>query len=466
MSAGADLPVTAPGYWTLQRVAEALEVAPLVPASGTLASDAPLGGIGTDTRALAPGSLFVALSGENHDAHDYLTQAVGAGAAALVVHDASRAEGVEVPVFVVADTLVALGTLGRHRRRAWGGTVVAVAGSNGKTSTKELLKAALGSARRVHATTGNFNNRVGLPLTLLAIPDDAELAVIEVGTNVPGEVATLRDVCEPDVALVTSIGEEHLEGLGDLAGVLREEASIYDGVALGVAPAAQPEIAEAARGRAARVVVAGLDEGDVRPSSWRLDGDGTGQLVMDGVTVHVPLRGVHNLRNAMLALAVARELDVPLERAAAGIASMPAPSMRMAWETIGRAVVLNDAYNANPPSMRAAFELVSAVGDGRPRVAVLGTMLELGAETDRLHREIARAALSGTFDVVAGVGLFADALAAEGAGDARVVTAPDADALWPLLEPRLAPDSLILLKGSRGMRLERLVPHLTAWAAR
>ncbi|HEY0971384.1 MAG TPA: UDP-N-acetylmuramoyl-tripeptide--D-alanyl-D-alanine ligase [Gemmatimonadales bacterium] len=465
MSGAADLPVAAPGFWTLERVAEALETAPIVPDGGTFAPDTPLTGVSTDTRALARGALFVALAGERFDAHDYLLQAIDAGAAALVVHDASRAAGLGVPVFIVADTLVALGALGRHRRRAWGGTVVAVAGSNGKTSTKELLKAALGATRRVHATTGNFNNRVGLPLTLLAIPDDAEVAVIEAGTNVPGEVATLRDICEPDVALVTSIGEEHLEGLGDLAGVLREEASIYDGVTLGVAPAAQPEVAAEARGRAARVIVAGLDAGELRASSWRLDADGTGRMTVDGTEVHVPLRGAHNLRNAMLALAVARELGVPPDRAAEGIARMPAPSMRMAWETVGRAVVLNDAYNANPPSMRAAFELVAAVADGRPRVAVLGTMLELGPETDRLHREVARAALSGTFDIVAGVGLFAEALVAESGGDDRVVTAPDAEALWPLLEPRLAPDSLILLKGSRGMRLERLVPHLTAWAA-
>jgi UDP-N-acetylmuramoyl-tripeptide--D-alanyl-D-alanine ligase len=175
---------------------------------------------------------------------------------------------------------------------------------------------------------------------------------------------------------------------------------------------------------------------------------------------------VHNLRNAMLALAAARELGVPLADAARGIAAVPQPSMRTALEPVGRAVVLNDAYNANPSSMYAAFELVAAAAGDRPRVAVLGEMLELGAATDRLHREVAHRALDGTFDIVAGVGRFAEVLAAEGNGAARVVTAPDAEALWPLLEPQLAPDAFILLKGSRGMRLERLVPHLTAWAAR
>ena len=444
--------------WTLDRVREALGTGP----GGATA----LSGVSTDTRAIQPGALFVALVGERFDAHDFLAQAVENGAAALVVSDATRAVGLDAAVYVVPDTLVALGALGRHRRRAWGGRLVAVAGSNGKTSTKELLRAALGGALRVHATTGNLNNRVGLPLTLLAIPDEAEVVVAEAGTNVPGEVATLRDICEPDAAIVTSIGEEHLEGLGDLAGVLVEEASIFAGVALAVTPAAQPEVAAAARPLAKRVVVAGLDAGEVRADAWSLAPDGTGRLTLDGVDVRVPLRGAHNLRNAMLALAVARELGVPTAQAAAGIAAMPQPSMRMAWETIGSAVVLNDAYNANPPSMRAAFDLVAAVADHRPRVAVLGGMLELGHETARLHREVARDALAGPFDLVAGVGQMAEALRAEAPDDPRVVTAADAEALWPLLEPRLARDAFILLKGSRGMRLERLVPHLTTWAAR
>lgn len=444
--------------WTMDGVRAALGTGP--------GGAAAFAGITTDTRALRPGELFVALRGENFDAHDFLAQAVQGGAAALVVHDAARAEGLGVPVYAVSDTLVALGRLATHRRRAWGGTVIAVAGSNGKTSTKELLKAALGASRRVHATGGNLNNRVGLPQTLLALPDDAELAVIEVGTNTPGEVAILRDICEPQLAVLTSIGEEHLEGLHDLAGVLREESAIFEGVQVAVTPAVQPEVAAEARRRAPRVVEAGLDAGDVRAERWSLRPDGTGELVVDGIVMHVPLRGAHNLRNAMLAVAVVRELGLPLQAAADGISRMPQPSMRMAWEPLGQAILLNDAYNANPPSMRAAFELAAAVGDGRPRVAVLGTMRELGDATERLHREVARAALAAPFDVVAGIGLFGEALQAEAPGDARVVTAPDVAELWPLLEPRLAPNAFILLKGSRGAKLERLLPHLTAWAAR
>ena len=166
----------------------------------------------------------------------------------------------------------------------------------------------------------------------------------------------------------------------------------------------------------------------------------------------------------MLALAVARAAGVSAERAAAGIAAMPAPSMRSAWESLGRATLINDAYNANPASARAALDLLNAVGGGRQRVAVLGTMRELGAEADALHAEIARRALGSTVDIVAGIGAFAPALEAAAAGDPRVVTGADVDDLWPRLAPRLAPDAVILLKASRGVRLERLLPHLTDWA--
>jgi UDP-N-acetylmuramoyl-tripeptide--D-alanyl-D-alanine ligase len=441
-------------FWTLDRVAQALGTGP----RGTT----PLVGVSTDTRTVGSGEVFVALIGDRFDGHEFLRTAVERGCAAAVV--SRPISGLGIPLYVVPNTVAALGALGRYRRRAWGKPVVAVAGSNGKTTTKELLRAALGSMLTVHATQGNLNNQIGVPLTLLALPDDADIAVIEVGTNEPGEIALLRAITEPQVAVLTSVGEEHLEGLHDLAGVLAEESAVFDGAELAVVPAAQPEIAAAAQGRAARVLSAGLDAGDVRAEWWRLDDDGTGVLCLDGTTVTVPLRGAHNLRNAMLALAVARAAGIPAERAAAGIAAMSAPSMRSAWETLGRATLINDAYNANPASARAALDLLAAVGGGRQRVAVLGTMRELGPEADALHAEIARRALGTAVDIVAGIGAFATALEAAAPGDPRIITAGDVDDLWPRLAPRLAPDAVILLKASRGVRLERLVPHLTDWA--
>jgi UDP-N-acetylmuramoyl-tripeptide--D-alanyl-D-alanine ligase len=196
--------------------------------------------------------------------------------------------------------------------------------------------------------------------------------------------------------------------------------------------------------------------------------DGSGTLTVDGTGVAVPLRGVHNLRNAMLALAVARELGISTERAAAGIADMTPPPMRSNVEQIGRVTLINDAYNANPGSTRAALDLLAHAGKDagapRQRVAVLGSMLEMGVHAPGLHDAVARDALAAPIDLVVGVGEYVEAFRRVAPGDPRVVTAPDADAVWGAIASRLAPDAIILLKGSRGVRLERLVPSIVQWA--
>jgi UDP-N-acetylmuramoyl-tripeptide--D-alanyl-D-alanine ligase len=448
-------------FWTMDRVADA--VGPLSPVNVPHGSTV-FGRVWTDTRTIEQGDLFVALVGEHFDAHDYLADAVSRGATGVVVSRVDCARDLGVPVYQVNDTLIALGALGTYRRRAWNKPVVGVVGTNGKTSTKELIKAALGSTLEVHATVGNFNNLIGVPLTLLAIPDSADVAVVEMGTNQPGEVPRLRIIVEPNVTVVTSIAEEHLEGLGDLAGVLREELAAADGVAVAVVPASQPEVVEAAQARARRTVSTGLDAGDLKPGAWSVQADGRGRLTVDGVAIEVPLRGVHNLRNAMLALAVSRELGVSMENAARGIAAMPVPPMRVNMEQHGRATLINDAYNSNPGSARAAIELLQHAGKGRQRVAVLGTMLEMGAETPRLHDEVSRDALDSGVEIIAGIGEYAAALGRIAPGDPRVITADDVDGLWVALSSRLEPDAVILLKGSRGMRLERLVTPISEWS--
>jgi UDP-N-acetylmuramoyl-tripeptide--D-alanyl-D-alanine ligase len=450
-----------PAFWNADRVAAALD--------GLGSGNSPRGvvefsRVWTDTRTIQPGDLFVALTGDNFDAHDFLRDAVARGAAGVVVSRGELARAIGVPVWQVHDTRVALGALATFRRRAWNQPVVAVVGTNGKTSTKELIKAALGETLVVHATAGNLNNLIGVPLTLLSIPDVAEVAVIEMGTNQPGEIATLRAIVEPTVVVVTSIGEEHLEGLGDLAGVLREEIAAVAKAEVAVVPASQPEIGSAAKGKARRVVSAGLDSGDVRPSSWKVAPDGRGELTVDGIEIDVPLRGAHNLRNAVLALAVAKELGVSVDDAARGIAAMPMPKMRVSIEQLGAVTLINDAYNSNPPSARAALELLAHTGAGRQRVAVLATMLELGPRTPELHDAVARDALAGGLELIGAIGEFAAAFNRVAANDQRVVAATDVDALWSELSSRLVPDAVILLKGSRGMRLERLVSPIADWA--
>ena len=443
--------MSATPFWTLARVAQALGSGP--------ADGRSLVGITTDTRKVRPGECFVALKGDTFDAHDFLREAVAAGAAALVVNDARRAATLGVPVFEVPDTLIALGALGRYRRLAWGRPVIAVGGSNGKTSTKELLKAVLGSRLTVHATTGNLNNRIGVPLTLLALDDAADVAVIEAGTNEPGEIAILRDIIHPDLAVVTTVQEEHLEGLGDLAGVMAEELSLTDAVSVAVVPGAERAVVDEAMRRAGRTLAPVLSQ------SHGLHADGRGWIECDGVRLEIPLRGRHNLRNAILAITVGQEFGLTMRDMAAGLAQMPSPPMRSAVSALGKALLLNDAYNANPGSARAAIALLADIGGVRQRVAVLGTMRELGDHSARAHREVAEAALAAGHDLICGIGEFAPALAALAPGDVRVITAADVDDLWPLLEPRLKADAAILLKASRGVKLERLVPILTTWAS-
>jgi UDP-N-acetylmuramoyl-tripeptide--D-alanyl-D-alanine ligase len=450
-------------FWTLRRVRDAL--LPLL-ADRAPAADAPIAGISTDTRDIRPGDCFVALAGERFDAHDFLAEAVAQGASALVVSRPGDYAALGVPILRVDDTLVALGALARYRRRAWApeGRVIGVGGSNGKTTTKELIRGALSARLCVHATKGNLNNLVGVPKTLLALSDDADAAVVEMGMNVPGEMQRLVGIVEPDISVVTCIAEEHLEGLGDMAGVMREESFIFDGARVAIVPASQPEVARAAQGRAGRVITAGLGEGDLRSELWGVEADGHVWLEVGGVRVRPRVRGVHNLRNAMLALAVARECGVSIADAARGVESAEGPAMRMAWENVGRATLINDAYNASPASMRAALELLSGLPGGRQRVAVLGTMRELGAHSTRLHHELAREALDSPIELLAGAGEMGDALHRVGADDPRLVVADDIHDLWTALQPRLQRDAVILLKASRGVELERLVPSITAWA--
>lgn len=449
--------------WTLDRLGQALRdvLRHPSPPAGTSA----LGGISSDTRSLSAGDVFVALRGERFDGHDFLGQAAASGAAAFVVDDASRVTGHGIPAFVVTDTTRALGALGSWWRSTWPGTVVAVAGSNGKTTTKELVRSALGKSLDVYATTGNLNNQVGVPLTLLRMPATAEVAVVEVGTSIPGEVEILRRIVRPDVAIVTSIGEEHLEGLGSLEGVLNEEAAIFQGTELAITPASQPEIGRAARTRARQVIEAGLDSGDVKPDQWGMS-EGRGWATFGDHRLTMRVAGAHNLRNAMLAVAAARACGVPDAAAIAGISSVEPLDMRGRWLAVGGLTVINDAYNANPASMREAITLLDSLDAQRPRVLVLGTMRELGPQSASLHEEIAARAVASGADLVAGIGDFVGPLSAHGGANDRVVTAPDVPELWPQLASRLPRDAIVMLKASRGVRLERLVPLLQEWSAR
>ncbi len=439
--------------WTVARVAEVLGI--------DARMDGTYRGISTDTRTLQPGDLFLALVGDRFDGHDFLDAALLRGATGAVI-EAGRPVPEGLTVFPVPDTLVALGALATARRHEITGPVVAVTGTNGKTATKELTARAISPRWRVHATRGNLNNLVGVPLTILAAPGDTDALVVEMGASIPGEIARLRSIVEPTVGVVTNVSTGHLEGFRSFEGVLAEKLSLLEDVDLAVVGIEPPQLAAGARVRAGRVIVAGTAPyADVCPQTWGLDREGRGVLTLDGVDVHLPLVGRHQLENATLALAVARHVGVELQAAAAALAAVALPGGRCEVLRRGALVVLDDTYNANPASMTASLETARAMRGERPLVVVVGTMLELGEESGRLHDEVARRVLEAEPDLIAATGAFADAFApyAEQLGD-RLITAADPSSLGEHLAPRLAENAFVLLKASRGVRLEQAIPFL------
>lgn len=442
--------------WTAGAVAEALGI-------GMPPTDGAFTAVGTDSRSITTGILFVALRGERFDGHDFLAGVRDAGARGAVVRHATP-DVPGLPLFRVDDTLTALGRLAAWRRRRVAGPVVAITGTNGKTATKELAARALGSRWRVHATPGNLNNEIGVPLTLLGAPDGVEALVVEAGASVPGEIARLRTIIQPTAAIVTNAGAGHLAGFGDLGAVIAEKVSLLAGADLAVVGPEPPALAERARTVARHVVVAGLDHGaDRRPDRWRLDPEGRVELVYRGVAFHLPLVGRHQAANAMLVLALADALELELDAVAMALRGVTLPPGRWEVHRAGGRTIVHDAYNANPASMRAAFDTVAAIAAGRPIVLLLGSMLELGDLAPTAHATAAEAAMALGPVLIGAVGGFVPAFAPHAAalGD-RLVTAPDADTLGRAVASRVPASALVLVKASRSVRLERALPHLLA----
>jgi UDP-N-acetylmuramoyl-tripeptide--D-alanyl-D-alanine ligase len=445
--------------WTSGEVAAALGVAP--PASLTFT------GVATDTRSPIAQTLFVALKGENFDAHNFLAQARAQGASAAVVRRGTPAvDG--LPYFEVDDTLDALGQLARARRRMFpeGTPVVAITGSSGKTSTKEMIRAALSARYRVHATARNLNNRVGVPLTILSAPDDAEALVVEAGASIPGEIAKLRAIIEPTIAVITNIGYAHVEGFGSLEGVMHEKLSLLDGVPVAILGAGPDAMWPEARRRTQVIPVAlpGKSTDDTLLDRY-LDKDGHPRLTLDsGEVVTLPVLGIHQLENAQIALAVAQRAGVDHDAAVRALAKVQLPEGRGDLRTAGGLLIIDDSYNANPASMRRAVQSAAwlAQRQRRPLVVVVGTMLELGGESARLHADVAREIVKRKPALVAAVGTFARVF--EGLREdlgGRLITAADANALGPKLKSALRGNELLLLKASRGVALEQVLRYLT-----
>jgi UDP-N-acetylmuramoyl-tripeptide--D-alanyl-D-alanine ligase len=370
-----------------------------------------------------------------------------------------------LPIFAVSDTTTALGDLARYHRRRCGARVVGVTGSSGKTTVKEMLARAIGSERRVHATEANLNNQVGLPLTILAADEMADVWVLELGSSEPGEIERLTSIAEPDDAVVTTVGPAHLEGLGDLSGVLEEKLALIRGASMagcavvGELPEVLPERARALR---ADVVTAGLGAGcDYRPSQWHVDAEQS-RFTVQGVDFMVPAGGEHHLRDALIAAATASGLGVSPAGIAEGLAAYRPVGLRGALIQSGQLTIVADCYNANPESFAAAIRYCSQAFPGRRLAAVVGTMLELGASEGPAHAAAAADLLAAGFSLVVAVGAFHSAFQALAVPeDVTVLYAPSVEVAAEWVGDRLEGDEVLLVKASRGVRLERVIDSLT-----
>jgi UDP-N-acetylmuramoyl-tripeptide--D-alanyl-D-alanine ligase len=425
-------------------------------------ADAPFSAVVIDSRKLARGDLFIALAGERTDGHEFLDAAAAAGAAGALV---SQERAASLPVVQVANVEQALSAAGAHWRGAHHGPLIGVAGSNGKTTVKEMLASILSQQGACLATRGNLNNHLGVPLTLLGLKGTERTAVIEIGANRAGEVATLMKIARPTVGLITNAGAEHLEGFGSLEGVARAEGEMVAGLdasALAVINADDPFAPLWRSMTVARIVTFGLSPvANVRAVGVRMDVSERGfatyfRLHAPGgtVSIELALAGAHNVRNALAAAAAALGAGATLDQVARGLAAMRAVAGRLKFlPGQSGAWIVDDSYNANPSSVQAAIEVLAGLS-GR-RWMVFGDMAELGQTGPESHREIGRLARSRGIERLYTFGPLAG-LAAEtfGAGAERY---SDMQALISALAPALKPDVRLLIKGSRCNRLERVV---------
>lgn len=440
-------------------------------AETSTATDIQIPAICTDTRRMVAGSLFVALHGENFDGHDFLAQAAAGGAAAAMIDRESGGAPPALRLLRVADTRAAMGRLARHVRQQMRGKIIAVAGSNGKTGTKHLIHGVLREDLRGSMSPRSFNNDIGVPLTIFPADPMQDYLVLELGTNHPGEIRALTDIALPDIAIVTNCSAEHLEGLGDLDGVRKENASLVEGIAPGgmlIVNGDDSNLLEATRAFTGRRATFGFSENNDLWASNILCGlEGTHfRIEPPGMQAFVPLLGRHSAVNALAAIAVGRAMNLDDGRILENLGRASGPEMRLQLVHAGGVRVLNDAYNANPASMRAAIvTLLSLPASGR-RIAVLGDMRELGASSAGFHREIGKL-LADRFtpDLLVCVGTEAKAIAAEaiktGMPASRVEHFPDAAAA-SAVAARLTDGDLVLLKASRAIGLEAIARAIVA----
>lgn len=419
-----------------------------------------------DSRILEKGELFAAVRGENTDGHRFVGQVSAKGASAVLISDETYADDAECAVILCEDTTKALQDIAEHYRNMMDIRIIGVTGSVGKTSTADLVKAVCSVKYRTAKTKGNFNNHLGLPITLLSFDPDTQIGVLEMGMDKPGEIDFLADLARPDIGIITNVGIAHIETLGTRENIFRAKMEITDFF-----------------GPDNVLVVNGNDEylSQLCDTPYRLDkvgsnggcryylydiedrGEGGIEFTFEydekTVRVSLPVYGRHNAMNASLAIAAGIELGIDPLDAAEGLAKTKLTDKRLSIKGRNGIKIIDDSYNASPESMKAALDVLAAT-KGLRKIAVLGDMFELGSLTEESHLEVGEYAASKDIDILVAIGkeAFGIAKGAKGLGDVRYFT--DKEAFYPVMEDLICSGDVVLVKGSNGMHMDRIVKKI------
>lgn len=435
-------------------------------------------GISTDSRTTKPGDCFFAIPGENFDGHDYVADAFAKSAVCAVISkDIPVGKPADKPILKVADTIKALGDFAAEYRRRAGFKVIAITGSAGKTTTKQIIYEALSQRFRVYQSPKSFNNNIGLPLTLLGADPVHQIVIAELGSNHPGEIACLTRIAAPDIAMVTNVHPAHLEGFGNLQTIIQEKLSISEGLTpdgVLIINADFDRLLSACRAKGTKFVTFGKSDGSdyqARNISYEA---AASRFTIDSTEVYLPVPGPGNLENALAAWTICSQLGLAIDDFAKAVKTLSPPSMRAEVLQIGTLTVLNDCYNANPASMRNALDILTGLNPAKNRrlVFICGDMAELGPQTERLHTELGNSITQAKVGLLVAVGKFAKITA-----EAAKTTAehnPGSREVRPLqikcfedtisacnnLHEFIKDYDIILVKGSRTAKLEMVVEKI------
>ncbi len=420
-----------------------------------------------DSRGAAPGVVFWPLKGGRFDGHDFIPEVMKKGAL-MSVMDADRTGDSLSDVYVpVDDSNKALLKLAKGYQRLFKLKKIAITGSNGKTTTKEMLKTILSEQFKTVATEGNFNNQIGVPKTIFRFKHSDEVAVVEMGTSAPGEIHPLSMTVEPDIAVITNVGASHLECLGDMDNVFKEKITIADGLKKGgllVVNADDSRLSKLRTNTRYRVLTFGIKRGVVKPENLTWDANACARFKIGRTEFHLNVPGIHNVYNALAAIAVTTAMRMPKSVIASALEKFHAANMRMEIRNGVGIKVVSDCYNANPSSTKMALQTIGALSNTNRKIAVLGDMLELGSKSEELHREIGGLVSQFHFDMLVAVGNLSKAIQAgalaSGMDEKSALHFDSVQKAMDFLNANVRLGDILLVKGSRGMKMEQIVDQL------